>query len=115
MVDGYIVGALELIVKIAASYDLHDKLNAYHRNGVKAYVVWRTEDATIDWFVLMDGAYNRHAVSDDGIYRSLIFPGRRLDSAAILQNNMARVLQVLQQGFANVSHQEFVARISKKR
>lgn len=118
MVDGYIVGALELIVKIAAStasYDLHDKLNAYHRNGVKAYVVWRTEDATIDWFVLMDGAYNRHAVSDDGIYRSLIFPGRRLDSAAILQNNMARVLQVLQQGFANVSHQEFVARISEKR
>ena len=34
----YIVGAPELIVEIAAStasYDLHDKLNVYRRNGVK--------------------------------------------------------------------------------
>jgi Uma2 family endonuclease len=118
LTDGYIVGAPELIVEIAAStvsYDLHDKLNAYRRNGVKEYVVWRTEDAAIDWFILVDGVYNRHAVSDDGIYRSLVFPGLWLDSAAILQNNKARVLHVLQQGIADVCHQEFVARVSAER
>lgn len=113
--NGYIQGALELIVEVAAStvsYDLHEKLNAYRRNGVKEYVVWRTEDRAIDWFVLIEGVYNRHSAASDGIYRSLVFPGLWLDSAAILQNNMARVLQVLQQGIADASHQEFVARLS---
>jgi Uma2 family endonuclease len=36
-------GAPELIVEIAAStasYDLHDKLRAYRRNGVREYLVW---------------------------------------------------------------------------
>jgi Uma2 family endonuclease len=35
--DGYVAGAPELIAEVAASsasYDLHDKLNAYRRNGV---------------------------------------------------------------------------------
>jgi Uma2 family endonuclease len=38
LVDGYIEGAPELIAEIAAgsaSYDLHDKLNAYRRNKVR--------------------------------------------------------------------------------
>ena len=43
--DDYIEGAPELIVEIAASsasYDLHDKLRVYRRNGVQEYIVWRT-------------------------------------------------------------------------
>ena len=39
--------APELVVEVAASsvsYDLHAKLNAYRRNGVREYVVWRVLD-----------------------------------------------------------------------
>src|ERR1022692_3269442 len=51
----YIVGGPELINEISASsasYDLHSKLEAYRRNNVKEYVVWRVLDRVIDWFVL---------------------------------------------------------------
>src|SRR5438093_6917044 len=40
----YLVGAPELVVEIAASgesIDLHAKLRAYRRNGVKEYLTWR--------------------------------------------------------------------------
>lgn len=40
---GYIEGAPELVAEIAASsasYDLHEKLEAYRRNGVNEYLVW---------------------------------------------------------------------------
>ena len=60
--DDYLEGAPELIVEIAASsatYDLHDKLRVYRRNGVREYVVWRVHDRQIDWFVLADEEYRR--------------------------------------------------------
>ena len=45
MMEEYVAGAPELIAEIAVSsvsYDLHDKLRAYHRNGVREYLVWRS-------------------------------------------------------------------------
>jgi Uma2 family endonuclease len=56
--DDYIVGAPQLVVEIAASsvsYDLHEKKEAYRRNGVREYVVWRVLDNAIDWLRLRDG------------------------------------------------------------
>ena len=53
--DSFVEGAPELIAEVAASsksYDLHDQLNAYRRNGVQEYVVWRVWDKAFDWFVL---------------------------------------------------------------
>ena len=44
--DGYVEGAPELIVEVAASsvsYDLGVKLNVYRRNGVQEYMVWRVQ------------------------------------------------------------------------
>ena len=41
----YLSGPPELIAEIAASsasIDLHDKMDAYARNGVSEYLVWRT-------------------------------------------------------------------------
>ncbi|MEZ6131718.1 MAG: Uma2 family endonuclease [Planctomycetaceae bacterium] len=114
LVDGYVDGAPELIVEVAASsvsYDLHDKLNAYRRNGVREYVVWRTEDRAIDWFVLVDGRFDPLPPDDDGIYRSHVFPGLWLDSAAVMAGDLARVLTILQQGLADESHQAFVQKV----
>src|SRR5438067_2071834 len=49
--EGYLHGAPELIVEIAASsaaYDLHEKLEIYLRSGVREYVVWQIYERRID-------------------------------------------------------------------
>ncbi len=52
--DSYVLGAPDLVAEVAASsasYDLHEKLRAYQRNGVREYIVWRTRDQAFDWFI----------------------------------------------------------------
>jgi Uma2 family endonuclease len=112
---GYLEGSPELIGEISAttaSYDLHEKLNAFRRNRVLEYVVWRVVDRQIDWFCWKDGSYERAAPDADGVYKSRVFPGLWLDAAALLSGDMPKVLQVLQQGLASAEHAEFVARLA---
>ena len=93
--DGYIMGAPELVVEIAAStvsYDLHAKKRVYERNGVKEYIVWRTLDQEIDWFILENGKYVRLTPDDAGVMHSREFEGLRLNVKAILNGDMAGVL-----------------------
>jgi len=109
------VNKAELIVEIAArsaSYDLHEKLNAYRRNGVREYVVWRVWDAAIDWYVLRAGRFEALPLAD-GVYRSETFPGLWLAPEAVLRGDLARVLAVLQEGLASPAHAAFVAGAAK--
>ena len=97
--DGYLIGAPELIIEISAStvsYDLHGKKQAYERNGVKEYLVWRTFDREIDWFVLENGKYRNLAPDSQGILQSQEFQGLVLDVPALLNGDMAQVLVTLQ-------------------
>jgi Uma2 family endonuclease len=97
--DGFLATPPELIVEIAASSvsrDLHQKKRAYQRNGVREYIVWRTLDRQIDWFQLRDGAYVQRAPDADGLIAGETFPGLRLDVAAMLAGDRARVLAALQ-------------------
>lgn len=113
--DGYVVGPPELIVEVAASsasYDLHDKLNAYRRNGVREYLVWRTFDGDVDWFVLRDGVYERQAADGAGLLTSEVFPGLRLDVAALVRRDLSRVLAALREGLATPEHAAFVERLA---
>ena len=90
--DGYVEGAPELVVEIAASsasYDLHDKLRAYRRNGVREYVIWRVLDRALDWLVLHDGQYQPLEPDEAGIVRSEVFPGLWLAVPALLAGDMA--------------------------
>ena len=115
-VDDYVEGAPELVAEVAASsasYDLHDKLNAYRRNGVKEYIVWRVWDQAIDWFELRSGRYEPLALNAEGHYQSEVFPGLWLDAAALIRGDLARVLAVVQQGLATPEHAEFVQRLSE--
>lgn len=50
---------------------------------------------------------------EDGIRRSVTLPGLWLDSAALIGGDMARVLDVLQQGLASPDHARFVARLRR--
>jgi Uma2 family endonuclease len=113
--DDYIVGAPELVAEITAStasYDLHDKLRAYRRNGVCEYVVWRVWDRELDCFVLRQGAYVPLEPAG-GVYHSEIFPGLWLDTAALLASDLARAIAVVQQGLASSEHADFVARLQQ--
>lgn len=113
--DGYIEGAPELVAEVAAStasQDLGPKLNAYQRNGVREYVVWRVQDAAIDWFVLRNGQFDRLQPGSDGITRSEVFPGLWLDTSALLKGDLARVHAVLRNGLADPAHAAFLAKIA---
>ncbi|NJL00402.1 MAG: Uma2 family endonuclease [Spirulinaceae cyanobacterium SM2_1_0] len=101
--DDYVVGAPELIIEIAASsasIDLHDKLQAYCRNQVQEYLVWRVYDQEFDWYYWREGRYERLELNDAGLLCSTQFPGLWLDKAALLAGDLAQVLAVLQQGLA---------------
>src|SRR5205823_8640922 len=110
--DDYIAVAPEFVAEVAASsvsYDLGPKMNAYRRNGVREYLVWRVQDQVIDWFVLRDGRYEPLGRDDAGIAKSQCMPGLWLDTAAMVRLDMPAVVRVLQQGLASGEHQTFVA------
>ncbi len=94
--DGYLTGSPDLIVEIAASsasYDLHSKKDIYERNGVKNYIVWRTLDKEIDWFVLDKGVYRRLEPDTQGLICSDQFEGLFLDVNAMLQGDITQVVR----------------------
>ncbi len=112
--DDYIEGSPELVAEVASSsvsYDLHAKLHAYRRNGVREYIVWRVLEQAIDWFVLRAGQYEPLPVDANGLLRSEVFPGLWLDPAALLRGELATVLAIVQQGLASPEHTTFVARL----
>jgi hypothetical protein len=117
IVNGYIVGAPELIAEVAASsesYDMHDKLHTYRRNEVQEYVVWRFWDRAVDWFVLRKGSFVPLNPGEDGVFRSEAFPGLWLDSRAVVSGDLPRVLDVLQEGLASEAHRAFLQRLREK-
>lgn len=113
--DGYIVGAPELIAEVAASsvsLDLGPKLNAYRRNGVQEYIVWRVQDSEIDWFIHRDGRFDHLQPGSDGITRSEVYPGLWLDANALIQGDLPRVHVALRLGLATAEHQAFVSKLA---
>jgi Uma2 family endonuclease len=115
--DGFIEGPPELVAEVASSsvaYDLHQKLDIYRRHGVREYIVWRTQDNAIDWFVLRDGRYNRLLPDEKKVYKSEVFPGLWLNTSAMLQGDLAAVLKVLGEGLVSHEHEEFVQTLKAK-
>jgi Uma2 family endonuclease len=112
--DEIIEGAPELVAEVASSsvsYDLHAKLHVYRRNGVCEYIVWRVLEREIDWFVLRAGQYERMPIDAQGLLRSEVFPGLWLDPAALVRDDLATVLAIVQQGLASPEHGAFVTRL----
>jgi Uma2 family endonuclease len=96
--DGYIEGAPQLVVEVAASsasYDLHDKKEAYQRAGVREYIVWRVVNGALDWFRLRNGEYVLIEPDRRGLIDSATFAGLRLDVPKLLAGDVAGVLAIL--------------------
>lgn len=101
--DDYLAGAPELVVEIAASsaaHDLHDKLRVYRRNGVQEYLVLVAYEQEVRWFNWQTGEDIEIKPGDDGILRSLRFPGLWLDPIRFWQSDVAGLLATLRQGLA---------------
>ena len=116
--DGYLEGAPELVVEVAASsasIDLHDKLRIYQSAGVREYIVWRTHDNHIDYFGLAEGRYRAVANDADGLVRSEVFPGLWLDTLALCRGDLATALSRLQEGMDSPAHQHFVKLLNGQR
>jgi Uma2 family endonuclease len=115
--SGYLLGPPELILEIAASsaaIDLHRKLRAYRRAGVREYLVWRTLDAQFDWFILDRDEYRANTPDGERLIHSPYFPGLTLALDALLACDSARVLDVLQAGFQTPAHAAFAAQLAVK-
>lgn len=113
--DDYVSGSPDLVCEIAGSsvnIDLHAKLNAYRRNGVGEYLVWRTADAAVDWFVLREGSYAPLDPASDGLFRSERFPGLWLDPAALVAGDLRRLFQHVDAGSLTAEHAAFVAAVA---
>lgn len=112
--DDYVEGAPELVAEVAGSsvsFDLHAKLRVYRRNGVREYIVWRVEDAAVDWFVLRQGQYVAQTPDATGVLRGEVFPGLWLDATALMRGDLAAVLATLQRGLAGPAQAAFVVQL----
>ena len=108
--DDYVAGAPELIAEIAASsavIDLRDKLRVYRR--VQEYLVWQVRDRRLDWFTLTE--YVPLQADAEGVLRSEIFPGLWLAVPALLEEDFAGVLAVLQEGLGTSDRGAFVQQL----
>ena len=112
--DGFLAGAPELAIEVTASsvsYDLHQKLDVYRRNGVREYLVHRVDDGQVDWFMLERGEYVRMAPDPDGVLKSRVFPGLWLEPEALLRRDLAALRSVVERGCAIPEHRAFVQQL----
>jgi len=113
----YILGAPELIVEVAATsaaIDLHGKMRAYGRAGVREYLVWRPLDCQFDWFVLQGNEYRLNTLASPDVMRSPHFPGLALAVDALPNHDLAKILDVLEAELQTAAHRAFVAQLAAK-
>lgn len=118
--DGYITGSPELVVEVAASsasIDLHAKLNAYRRNGVKEYLVWLSLESEARWYRLLEGQYELTQPREVGgrvVLCSDMFPGLWLDVEAMRAGDLAGMLAMVERGVRDEpGHATLVARLDE--
>lgn len=116
-VDNYLHGSPELAAEIASStesHDLHRKKPVYERAGIQEYLVVAVRQQLVYWFRLQEGVYVPITPDDQGILKSVIFPGLWLDSAALLKGEMQRVVEVLRRGLESPEHKQWLAGLTGK-
>ncbi len=115
--NGYLAKGPDLAAEIAAStasLDLGLKFNAYRRNAVREYIIWRVLERELDWFLLRRRKYEP-LTKHKGIWRSEALAGLWLDGDALVNGDLIQVHEILRQGLASPEHQAFVERLRKAR
>ncbi|MBI4660417.1 MAG: Uma2 family endonuclease [Verrucomicrobia bacterium] len=114
----YLLGAPELIVEILLTrgiQDLRNKLAALRRNGVQEYVVWRLQEAQVEWFQLEKGGYVANLPDPNSLLRSSTFPGLTLNVSALLSHELAALRKTLDSATHQPRHAAFVERLLRRK
>jgi Uma2 family endonuclease len=114
----YVEGAPEWLGEVSyssVSMDLHEKRDLYEQAGVREYLVVMLKKREIRWHRLIRGKYKWMKPDAAGIYRSRVLPGLWLDSQALFQDDMEKVLATLKAGIASEEHQRFVAKLASRK
>jgi Uma2 family endonuclease len=109
--DDFTSGAPELAIEVSRSsrsYDLGPKLALYQRAGVLEYAASLIEEKRIEWRVLVEGSYRLMEPDAKGVFRSKVFPGLWVDSAAFWREDGAGLLATLDEGLRSEEHARFV-------
>ena len=118
IIDGYIVGAPELIVEISRTsraVDLGPKKADFDRAGVLEYVVVELDPNQVHWFSLQEGRYEKLPPGEDGLFRSRVFPGLWLDPKALFAGDAGQLVADVERGAATAEHTAFAARLAAAR
>jgi Uma2 family endonuclease len=111
-------GAPELLAEISlssTSYDMHQKLDLYLSAGVLEYLVVLLEEREVRWLRRAAGTYQPLPADEQGVVRSVTFPGLWLNTAALLRGDVAQVLATLNLGLQSREHAEFVEYLARRR
>ncbi|MCP4350089.1 MAG: Uma2 family endonuclease [Desulfobacterales bacterium] len=114
--NGYLEGAPELVAEIAvssASQDIRSKKKVYERLGIREYIVWRVRKKRVDWFELKSGKYEPLTPDSDGVIRSRVFPGLNLSVDALINENLAKVAEELQNGLKTKEYANFIRNLKR--
>lgn len=114
IVNGYLTGGPELVGEVASSTeatDLHGKYRDYERAGTIEYLVILVQEQTVRWFVRQGDKFEPQASDESGVFRSRVFPGLWLDSAALFRDDAATLIATLQKGLQSPEHAAFVGRL----
>ena len=114
----YWAGPPELILEVAVSSYARDfgvKKRLYERSGVREYVIVNVREEQVIAFSLTAEGYRPMSAGKDGIFRSVVFPGLWLDTAALWTRDLQRVNAVLQQGIATPEHAAFVVELAGRK
>lgn len=112
--DDYLEGAPEFVAEVAAtsaSYDLHDKLHIYRRNGVQEYLVLLVYEQRAVWYAWEEAEYHPLQPNEQGILCSRVFPGLHFQPSLFWSGDLSGLLTVLHQGLQTPEHSAFVNRL----
>ena len=116
--SGYIMGSPELVVEVAyttVDRDLKTKRKLYEDHGVQEYLVYRADIEELIWFRRDGDGFVRHNPDDDGVYRSVAFPGLQLRVEELIASNVVGLMATLQLGLASQAHADFVESLAQRR
>jgi Uma2 family endonuclease len=116
--EGVASGPPELAAEVCvsrSSYDLNQKYDLYEAAGVPEYVAVLMHEKEVRWHQLVKGSYQRMPQPQDGVLRSVVFPGLWLNVQALLAGHGAQLLATLHQGLQSPEHAAFVAELTRRR
>ena len=115
LVGSYIIGAPELVAEVGLttrSFDLGPKKADCERAGVLEYLFVGLAHGEISWFVRREDRLADLLPGVDGVFRSEVFPGLWLDSAALFAEDLDTLVATLERGLATPEHAAFVVRLA---